>query len=158
MRFFVLYQRSFTGVPQPLAADSHVFVDYTEADSLEEVFDQFQAEAMTEGRRCRLLLKPVCHTSMSVGDFVIDEGGSCFAVEPIGFNPVELDTLEARAELALHLLALGMEDTVGWDELFEHDPARLTIAIVERLRNDAYGVGSHARRPYQFPPALEATP
>ena len=158
MRFFVLYQRSFTGLPEPLTPDSHVFVDYTEADSLEEVFNQFQAEAMTEGRRCRLFLKPVRHTSMSVGDLVIDEGGSCFAVMPIGFDPIMLDTLEAQVELALHLLALGLEDTAGWDELFEHDPARLAAANARRLRNDAYGVGSYARRPYQLPPATEDAP
>lgn len=158
MRFFVLYQRQFSGMPQPPAADSHVFVDYTDADSLEEVFDQFQAEAMTEGRRCRLFLKPVCHTSMSVGDLVIDEGGSCFAVMPIGFAPVKLDTLEAQVEFALHLLALGLEDTAGWAGLFERDPAQLTAAIVRRLRNDDYGVRRYARRPYRFPPAMEDAP
>lgn len=158
MRFFVLYQRPFSGMPQPPAVDSHVFVDYTEADSLEEVFDQFQAEAMTEGRRCRLFLKPVCHTSMSVGDLVIDEGGSCSAVMPIGFAPVKLDTPEAQVELALHLLALRLEDTAGWAGLFERDPARLAATIVERLRNDDYGVRSYARRPYRLPPAMEDAP
>lgn len=95
MRFFVLYQRQFLGMPQPPAADSHVFVDHTVADSLEEVFDQFQAEAMTETRRYRVLLSPARHTSMSVGDLVIDETGHCFAVMPMGFKRVEGNTLES---------------------------------------------------------------
>ena len=104
------------------------------------MFYQFQAEAMTAGQHCRLFLKPICYTSMSASDLVIDEGGSCFAVMPIGFAPVELDTPEAQVELALHLLTLGLEDTAGWAGLFERDPAQLTAAIVRLLRNDAYGV------------------
>ncbi|CAA9589039.1 MAG: hypothetical protein AVDCRST_MAG86-4303 [uncultured Truepera sp.] len=158
MRYFALYQREFSVVPQPLTADSHVFVDYTTADDLEEVFAQFQGEVMTEERRCRVLFKFVRHTSMSVRDVVIDEAGSCFTVMPVGFKETNLSTPESRAELALHLLSLGLEGTPGWAGLFAHDAALLTAAIVDRLRNDAYGVGSNARRPYQFPPALEAAP
>ena len=157
MRYFALYQREFTGMPRTLEADSHVFVDYTTADDLEEVFAQFQAEVMTEERRCRVLFKFVRHTSMSVSDIVIDEAGHCFAVMPVGFKRAKLGTLEARTELALHLLALGLEGTPGWAVLFEHDAALLTAAIVDRLRNDAHGVGSYARKPYQFLPALEET-
>ena len=141
-----------------LEADSHVFVDYTTAEDPEKVFAQFQGEAMTEARRCRVLLTFVRHTSMSVGDVVIDEAGRCFTVMPIGFEKTDLSTLEPRIELALHLLSLGLEGTPGWRELFEQDAAQLAVAIVERLRNDAYGAGSYARRPYQFPPALAETP
>ena len=138
-------------MPQNLEADSHVFVDYTTADDLEEVFAQFQGEAMTEARRCRVLLTFVRHTSMSVGDIVVDETGRCFTVMPVGFKRAKLDTLETRTELALHLLSLGLEGTPGWRELFEQDAALLAAAIVNRLRNDAYGAGSYARRPYQVP-------
>lgn len=158
MRYFALYQREFTGMPRTLEADSHIFVDYTTADDLEEVFAQFQGEVMTEERRCRVLFKFVRYTSMSVGDIVIDEAGSCFTVMPVGFEETNLSTPESRTELALHLLSLGLERTPSWVGLFEHDPALLVAAIVDRLRNDAYGVGSYARKPYQFPPALEAAP
>ena len=158
MRYFAIYQREFSVVPQPLTADSHVFVDYTTAMDLEEVFAQFQGEVMTEARRCRVLFTFVRHTSMSVGDIVIDEAGRCFTVMPVGFEETDLSTPESRAGLALHLLSLGLEGTPSWAELFEHDAALLTAAIVERVRNDAYGVGSYARRPYQFPPVLVDTP
>ena len=157
MRYFALYQREFSVVPQRLSADFDMFVDYTTAGDLEEVFAQFQGEVMTEARRCRVLFKFVRHTSMSVGDIVIDEAGSCFTVMHVGFEETDLSTLESRAGLALHLLSLGLEGTPGWTRLLEHDAALLTVTIVDRLRNDAYGVGSYARKPYQFPPALEET-
>ncbi len=108
MRYFALYQREFSGRPQTLTPDSHVFVDYTKAENLEEVFAQFQAEVMTETRRCRVLGSFVCHASMSVGDLLLDEAGHLFAVMPVGFKRVRLATLKSRTELALHLLALGL--------------------------------------------------
>ncbi len=64
MRYFALYQREFSVVPQPLTADSHVFVDYTSANDLEKMFTQFQGEVMTETRRCRVHVSGVNHTSM----------------------------------------------------------------------------------------------
>jgi hypothetical protein len=158
MRYFALYQLEFSGRPQTLTPDSHVFVDYTTADDLEEVFAQFQSEVMTETRRCRVQLSPVRHTSMSVGDLLIDETGRCFAVMPVGFQKVGIVTLEARTELALHLLALGLARTPGWTELFEQDAALLAAATYQRLRTDAYGTAMYARAPYPIPPALEAAP
>lgn len=158
MRYFALYQKEFSGTPQTLQADSHVLVDYITADDLEEVFAQFQAEVMTETRRYRIALAFVRHTSMSVGDLIIDETGYCFAVMPIGFTKASLVTEASRTELALHLLSLGLERTPGWAELFEHDPALLAAAVIDRLRNDAYGVGSCARKPYGIPPALKDAP
>lgn len=139
-----------------LETDSHVFVDYIAADDLEEVFTKFQAEVMTEMRTIRILTKNARHTSMSVGDYVIDETGYCFAVMPVGFKRAALGTLESCTELALHLLSLGLERTPGWSELFEQDSALLASAIIDRLRNDAYGAGSYARKPYGIPPALVA--
>lgn len=158
MRYFALYQTQFTGMPRTPEADSHVFTDYTTADDLEEVFAQFQAEVMTEARLYRVALTRARHTSMSVGDFVVDETGHCFTVMPSGFKQTRMDTVESRTELALHLLSLGLERTPGWAELFEHDPAQLVAAIVNRLRNDPYGATSRARRPYGIPPALEVAP
>ena len=140
-------------MPQTLEADSHVFVDHTAADGLEEVFAEFQAEGMTEMRTIRIRTKNVRHTSVSVGDLVIDETGYCFAVMPVGFKRVALGTLESRTELALHLLSLGLGRTPGWSELFEQKPALLAFAVIDRLRNDAYGVGSYARKPYGILPA-----
>ena len=155
MHYFVLYQREFTGMPQALKASSHVFIDTTTADDHEEVFAQFQGEVMTETRCCRVQLSPVRHTSMSVGDLLIDEAGHCFAVMPVGFQKVRIVTLEARTELALHLLALNLERTPGWRELFEQDAALLAAAVVQRLRSDAYGPAMYTRAPYPMPSALE---
>ena len=155
MRYFVLYQRKFSVTPQPLGVNSHTFVDYTSAANVEEVFTQFQGETMTETRYNRILLRFVKHTSMSVGDTVIDEDGHAFMVLPVGFGVAELPGLEARTELALHLLSLGLETTVGWTELFEHDPALLTAAIIARLRHDPYGVGRESLKPFGIPPALD---
>ncbi len=145
-------------VPQPLTADSHVFVDYTSANDLEEVFTQFQGEVMTETRRCRVHVSGVNHTSMSVGDFVIDETGHLFAVIPLGFKQARIYTLETRTELALHLLALGLESTPGWSELFEQDPALLGAAIVRRLRSGAYGAAHYALDPLPIPPIVDLAP
>ena len=158
MRYFALYQREFTGMPRALTAMSHTFVNYTTANDLEEVFVQFQDEVMTETRRCRVQCSFVRHTSMSVGDLLIDETGHLFAVMPVGFKRVRPDTVESRTELALHLLALGLEKTPGWSELFEHDPALLAAAIALRLRTDAYGAARYALAPYQIPTAVELTP
>jgi hypothetical protein len=158
MRYFALYQREFSGRPRTLTPDSHLFVDYTNADDLKKVFAQFQVEVMTETRRCRVQLSPVRHTSMSVGDLVIDEAGHLFGVMPVGFQKVSISTLETRTELALHLLALALERTPGWRELFEHDAALLGAAIVGRLRNDAYGTAMYARAPHPIPSALEIAP
>ena len=155
MRYYVLYQREFSITPRPLSPNSHEFVDYTTAGSLEEVFAQFQAEAMNDTRHTRILLRFVKHTNMSVGDVVIDEGGHAFMVLTVSFGKLDLATPEARTELALHLLSLGLETTVGWTELFERDPALLTAAIVARFRNDPYGVGHNALKPFGIPPALE---
>jgi hypothetical protein len=158
VRYFALYQREFTGMPKALEPDSHIFVDYTTATDLEEVFVQFQAEVMTETRLCRVRLSLVRHTSMSVGDLIIDETGHLFAVMPVGFKRAKLDTLESRTELALHLLALGMEKTPGWAELFEQDPALLGAAIVGRLRKRRLGAAHYALAPYKIPAAIEVAP
>ncbi len=113
---------------------------------------------MTETRRCRVLGSFVRHTSMSVGDLLIDEAGHCSAVMPVRFQKLRIVTLEARTELALHLLALRLERTPGWRELFEQDPALLAAAIAQRLRTNAYGTARYARAPYPIPPPSEAAP
>ena len=110
---------------------------------------------MTETRRCRVQLSPVRHTSMSVGDLLIDEAGHCFAVMPVGFQKVRIVTLEARTELALHLLVLNLERTPGWRELFDQDAALLAAAIAQRLRADANGTAMYARAPHPIPSASE---
>ena len=158
MRYFALYQREFSGRPRTLTPDSHVFVDYTTADDLEEVFAQFQAEVMTETRLCRVQLSLARHTSMSVGDLLIDEAGRCFAVMPVGFQKLRIVTLETRTELALHLLALGLERTPGWRELFEQDAALLGAAIVEQLRKRRLGTAHYALAPHEIPPTIEIAP
>jgi hypothetical protein len=158
MRYFALYQLEFSGRPQTLTPDSHVFVDYTTADALEEAFAQFQGEVMTETRLCRVQLSLARHTSMSVGDLLIDEAGRCHAVMPVGFQKLRIVTLEPRTELALHLLALGLERTPGWTELFEQDAALLAAATHQRLRTNAYGTARYARAPHPIPPALEVAP
>ena len=150
MRYFALYQRQFSGRPRVLGLDSHVFVDHTSADNLEEVFARFQVEEMTETRLSRVALSPVRHTSMSVGDYLIGETGACFAVMPVGFRKAGYETFGARIELALHLLALGLEGTPGWNELFEDEAARLSAAIFQRLRDDSVGVARYVLKHHPF--------
>jgi len=113
VRYYVLYQSEFSVMPQPPNVNSHKFIDYTSANGVEEVFAQFQGETMTETRYTRIVLRFVKHTSMSVGDVVIDDGGHAFMVLPVGFGEVELSSPLARTELALHLLSLGLELWVG---------------------------------------------
>ncbi len=122
------------------------------------MFAQSQSEVMTETRRCRVQLSPVHHTLMSMGDLLIDEAGHLFAGTPVGFKKVRLDTLESRTELALHLFALGLEKTPGWTGLFEHAPALLGAAIVDRLRSGIYGTTSYALGPHPIPPAQNVAP
>ena len=154
MRYFALYQREFSGQPRMLRLDSHVIVDYTSADYLEEVFTRFQAEEMDEKRMNRVTLSSVRHTSMSVGDYLITETGACFAAMQIGFRKAGMETLGTRTELALHLLALGLEQTPGWAELFEEDPARLCFDLIERLRNGSGDVAGCAPKPRSLPARL----
>lgn len=157
MRYFALYQREFSGMPKQLEPNSHVLVAYTSADSLEDVFNRFQSETMTEKRRRRIMSNPVRHTSMSVGYIVIGENGFCHAVMPIGFAEVEANSIAECTELALHLLALSLEASEGWTRLFEREPAQLAFSLAERLRTDVYGVASRARTPYATPPQLEVS-
>ena len=145
MRYFALYQREFSGQPRMLRPDSHVIVDTTSADDPEE---------MDKKRLNRVTLSSVRHTSMSVGDYLIDETGRCFAVMRVGFRRAGTETLGTRTELALHLLALGLEQTPGWVELFEQDPARLCFAILERLRNDPDSVAGCALKSRLIPTPL----
>ena len=134
-------------MPKQLGPNSHVLVDYTSADDLEEVFSRSQSETMTEKRCCRIVSNPVQHTSMSVGDYLVDEDGSCCTVMPISFKRLEPEGVAVSTELALHLLALGLEASLGWTKLFTHEPTQLTFSIVQRLRTDVYGVATHAKRP-----------
>jgi hypothetical protein len=53
-----------------------------------------------QGPYNRVLFNPVCHTSLSVGDYIVDETGSGFAVTPVGFAGAKPDNLESRTELA----------------------------------------------------------
>ncbi len=121
------------------------------------MFAQFQSEVMTETRRCRVQLSPVRQTSMLVGDLLINEAGHCSAVMPVGFQKLRIVTLEARTELALHLLALGLEKTPGGCALFEQDAALLAAAIAQRLRTDAYGTARYALVPHPIPLAEEVS-
>ena len=66
---------------------------------------------------------------------------------PVGFKRLEPESVAVRTELAFHLLALGLEASLGWTKLFTHEPAQLTFSIVQRLRTDVYGVATHAKRP-----------
>lgn len=138
MRYFVLYQQVFSGLPRPLGADSHVFVDDTTAVDLEEVFAAFQAEAMTEARRCRVLCQNVQHLSMSVGDLAVGGDGRAHAVLPVGFGRLEPVEVSEKAELALHLASLGLTRTPGWQELFAGDPASPAAELVRHLRGEAH--------------------
>ena len=94
MRYQALYQTRFTGMPRPVTEGSHVFVTHIEADALEVAFFCLQGEFMAEEVAERVRNHPqVQHMSLSVGDILVDEHGTAWMVDLIGFRPVPPDQL-----------------------------------------------------------------
>lgn len=94
MRYLALYQTRFVGLPRPVTAGSHVFVTDIDAPDLEVAFFRLQGEFMAEEVAERVGNHPqVQHTSLSVGDILVDDTEAAFMVDVIGFRPVPPDQL-----------------------------------------------------------------
>ncbi len=76
-------------IPNPRRLDrSHVFLREIEASSVEQVFALQQAEAWSPNGEAQYLIrrKGLKHTSMSVGDIVVDENDNVYLCDIIGFK------------------------------------------------------------------------
>lgn len=78
-------------VPDPhnLAA-THVYLKDTEASGLDAVYDGMQDEVWSPNGEARELIqsKGLVHTSMSVGDVIVDDVGNVHLVSMMGFKPL----------------------------------------------------------------------
>lgn len=83
------FREGILGVrPDPLKLDAtHVFVRTVEAANLEHVFYLCQGENWSPNGEARGLIeaKGLAHTSMSVGDVVVDAAGRVFMCAQFGF-------------------------------------------------------------------------
>jgi len=86
------FREGIMGVrPDPLKLDeTHVFVRSVEAANLEHVFALCQGEVWSPNGEARELIRrlKIQHTSMSVGDVVIDSAGRVFMVAMFGFADI----------------------------------------------------------------------
>ena len=67
--------------------ETHVYLRCIEADTMKEVFAKMQAEMWSPNGEAIDLIeeKGLHHTSMSVGDVIVDEEGRVFMIESMGF-------------------------------------------------------------------------
>ena len=103
-RYQIFYARRPTfhpsgtfGTPRLTVAamqSSHVRLCEVEAGSLDDAWRQMQAEHCSPNGEARPLLERLglSHTSMSVGDVIRDEDGTCWECLEVGWRPIEDDT------------------------------------------------------------------
>lgn len=134
MQYSALFQTPFVGMPRPLRQGSHAYTCEVEAEGLEAAFAELQGENMPEQLAWRIRANPlVQHTSLSVGDILIDKAGFAYMVDIIGFSKLELSKPAAAATLALHLSALGLRHTAGWDALVQQHAPSIIEVLADRL-------------------------
>ena len=70
--------------------ETHVHLMTIEANGLDKVYHRMQAEIWSPNGEYKALLqsKGLVHTSMSVGDVVIDDVGNAHVVAPVGFKAI----------------------------------------------------------------------
>jgi hypothetical protein len=75
---------------------SHVHLCDVVADSLDDAWRQMQAEYWSPNGEARPRIERLglSHTSMSVGDVIRDEGGSCWECLDLGWRAIEADPQE----------------------------------------------------------------
>lgn len=136
MRFSALYQTPFVGMPRPFRQGSHAYACDIEAEGFEAAFAALQGEAMPEQLVWRIRANPlVQHTSLSVGDILIDPDGFAFMVDLVGFSTLELSTPEAAAAFAVQLRSLGLQHAAGWDALLrQHAPGIIETLALQLLQ------------------------
>ena len=73
---------------------THVRLCEVEADSLDDAWRQMQAEIWSPNGEARGIIQSLglTHTSMSVGDVIRDEEGTCWECLDLGWRAVEDDT------------------------------------------------------------------
>ena len=76
-------------LPKPTAlAETHVYLKQIEADSLEDVFEKMQGDNWSPNGEANELIqsKGLRHTSMSVGDIIVNQEGECWMADVVGFE------------------------------------------------------------------------
>jgi hypothetical protein len=132
MRFYAYYQRRFTRCPQPFSLETHAHAATLEAKNPEEVFHRLQGENLTPQDAVALRACGAQHTSMSVGDVVIDELGHAHQVMPVGFRKLEPETTDERFErLLVYLEVPELLGTRAYDALFEMGDGSEVMARLE---------------------------
>lgn len=76
--------------PNDLSA-THVHLKDIEADSWEDALDRMQANVWSPNGEALDLIqsKGLQHTSMTVGDVLVDEAAAIYLVTAIGFSPLQ---------------------------------------------------------------------
>jgi hypothetical protein len=94
MKYQVWYMKPsfFRGIvgaspdPNDLSA-THVHLKDIEADSQDDALDRMQADWLPNGEALDLIRsKGLQHTSMTIGDVLVDEADAVYLVTAIGFN------------------------------------------------------------------------
>jgi len=136
MRYSALYQKWFTDTRHSFGQGSHVFAAALEAATLDDAFEKLQAEFMDQPTLSSVAASPALHTSLSVGDALLDEEGNFYIVASVGFEHVEPGNVEDRAEVALHMLRCGLIGTPGWHRLFREDGGVVVQRMLEQLQGE----------------------
>ena len=70
--------------------ETHVHLKTIEVNSLDTVYHQMQGEVWSPNGEAKALLdsKGLWHTSMSVGDVIVDDVGNAHVVAPVGFKGI----------------------------------------------------------------------
>jgi len=97
--------------PSNLGA-THVFLKSVEANNLEHLFQIMQGEVWSPNGEARSLIesKGLGHTSMSVGDVVIDDIGEAFIVSQFGFTMLDEDEVPFDPSFREHVDPYDRDD------------------------------------------------
>jgi hypothetical protein len=96
MKYQVWYMRpetfalfGTTANPKDLAA-THIHLNTIEADSLNDVYRACQGEVWSPNGEARELIEHLGlgHTSMSIGDIIVDDVGNAHVVAGLGFRAI----------------------------------------------------------------------
>lgn len=78
-------------VPDPnRLQDTHIFLTKVNAENVEDAFVKMQGENWSPNGQAQDLIigKGLMHTSMAVGDIIVDDNGVVFFVDNVGFEPL----------------------------------------------------------------------
>lgn len=123
------------GEPKPLKLhETHVHLRNVQAADLNEVYALQQAEVWSPNGEARDLIaaKGLQHTSMSVGDVIVDKNGEAWVVASFGFTRVAIDRLALDRMVVTRLVenALAQGYAVRVHDSQEELPRRTTVQEV----------------------------